>query len=257
MAYSPNIDYGLEIARGHIAGLKGILIPGRKDGITFGGDFQDITQTGNTALPRPAGANIEIISTDTDDDGDIGGPPEGTGIQTVEIEYLDSSGDEARASFTLNGTTAVNIGSAVHDIQWMHSTAVGTGGVAAGDIKVRDVSTGAIVYEQISEGGNQSLSARYKVPNGKTAYITGWHVSAVSREIDFRLRADVNRATREIQSGVFNFQDVMVLDDVASGQIPFFVPLKCPQLSTIKVAALSFVGNGDGGCQFEMILVDD
>jgi hypothetical protein len=256
MAYGPNIDYGLEIARGNIAGLKGILIPGRKDGITTSG-FQDLTETGNTVLPRPAGVNIEIISTDTDDDGDIGGPPEGTGIQTVEIEYLDSNGDEASAGFTLNGTTAVNIGTAVYDIQWMHATAVGTGGVAAGDIKIRDVSSGAIIYEQISAGGNQSLSARYKVPNGKTAYITGWHASAVAQKIVFKLRADVDRATRQIQSGVFNFQDALILEKVASGQVPFWVPLKCPELSTIKVGALSFVGNGDGGCQFEMVLVDN
>ena len=256
MSYSRNIDFGLEIARGVVAGHKGFSIPGRKDSVGTV-NFEDITQTGNTVLTRPAGTNIEIVSSSANDDGDIGGPPEGTGVQTVEIEYLDASGNEARATFTMNGTTAVNIGTAVHDIQWIHAVTVGTGGVAAGNIQVRDVATGAIIYEQINAGGSQSLSCRYKIPNGKTGYIMGWHVSAVTRKIAFKLRADVNRATRAIQSGVFVFQDTMVLEQAPSGWIPFDVPLKCPQLSTIKASAISFTGTGDAGAAFDVILIDN
>lgn len=242
----------LEIARGNIIGFKGHTIPGRKNNIGIS-NLEDITQTGNTVLPRPAGTNIEIISSSVNDD------VTGTGVRTVEIEYLSSNGNEARITLTMDGTTAVNIGTAVHDIQWIHAVSLGAGvnGVAAGDIKIRDVATGAIIYEQINAGGNQSLSARYKVPNGKTAYIMGWHASAATQKIDFRLRADVDRQTRVIQSGVFLFQDAMVLEQTSSGFIPFVVPLKCPQLSTIKVSAISFTVGGDAGAQFEIILINN
>ncbi len=85
----------------------------------------------------------------------------------------------------------------------------------------------------------------------------GWHCSAVGRKIDFRLRADVDRFDRALQSLVFNFQDAIVLEQVASGWIPFEIPLKFPALSTIKISALSFTGTGDGGAMFTVILVDD
>ena len=165
-------DWYTEVARGNVAGTGGFTIPGRKDGVGTT-VLEDITQTGNTVMPRPAGADIEIVSSSGSDIS------AGTGAQTIEIEYLDVNGDEASVTKTMNGTTAVNIGTAVYDVQWMHSATAGTGGVAAGNIQIRDVATGAIIYEQISAGGNQSLTARYKIPNGKTGYITTWPASAV------------------------------------------------------------------------------
>ena len=247
-----SMDYGLEIAKGNILGHKGFSIPGRKDsvGTTV---LEDITQTGNTVLPRPAGTDIEIISSSTNDDGD----PAGTGIQIVHMEYLDVNGDEQCIAVTLNGTTAVNIGTAVYDIQWIHSIASGSNSVAVGNIQVRDVASGSIIYEQINAGGNQSLTARIKIPNGKTGYIKGWQCSSVTRKIDFRLRADVDRFSRALQAGVFNFQDAMVLEQTASGWIPFDVPLKIPSGATVKISATSFTGAGDAGGMFNMIFVDD
>ncbi len=243
-------DFFLDIARGKIAGMKGLSIPGRRDsvGTTV---LEDLTQTGNAVLPRPAGADLDLESVHAQDDTG------GTGIQTVMIHYLDSSGDEQSASFVTNGSGVTNVGTAIHDVQWMHATAVGTNTVAEGIVKLVDQATGNIIYEQISAEGNQSLSGRFKIPNNKTGYIMGWQASAVTRKIDFRLRADVSRASRTIQSLVFNFQDAMVLEQVASGWVPFVVPLKCPELSTIKISALSFTGAGDAGGQFDIILIDD
>jgi hypothetical protein len=56
---------------------------------------------------------------------------------------------------------------------------------------------------------------------------------------------------------VFLFQDALVLEQVSSGWIPFAVPLKCPQLSVVKISAVSFTGAGDAGGQFDIVLVDN
>ena len=241
---------GLEIARGNVPGVGGVTIPGRKDTVGTT-NLEDLTQTGNTVMPRPAGTNIEVISSSDADNGATA-----TGALTVEIEYLDVNGDEQRVILTLDGTTPINVGTAVHDIQWMHTVTVGSNTVAVGNIQLRDVATGLVIYEQIAAGGNQSLTARYKIPNGKTGYIMGWHASAITQKMDFRLRADVHRGDRALQAGVFNFQDAMVLKDSASGHL-FAVPLECPSGSTIKMSAVSFTATGDGGGGFDLVIVNN
>lgn len=43
----------------------------------------------------------------------------GTGVRTVRIVYLDSSGNQQVRTDTINGTTVVDIGTGYSAIQWM------------------------------------------------------------------------------------------------------------------------------------------
>ena len=251
MGRSRRTPDAFQVARGSVPGHRGLTIPGRKDGVGTA-SLEDITQSGSGVMLQPNGTNIEIVS---DDDADNGATA--TGALTVKIDYLDASGDSQSLTKTLDGTTAVNIGTMVYDIQWIHTVTVGSNTVAEGNVQIRDVATGVIIYEQIAAGGNQSLSARYKIPNGKMGYIMGWHCSAVTFKIDFRLRADIDRDDRTLQAGVFLFQDAMVLDIAANAYRTFAVPLECPAGSTIKISAQSFTGSGDAGGGFDLILMDD
>jgi len=236
------------VSLGKIPGHKVFVIPGRKDSITTTA-LNDVTETGNIVLPRPAGADLDLVSANANDTA------VGTGVQNVHIEYLDSSGDEQTVSVATNGGT-VNVGTAIHDVQWVHATAVGSGTVAAGDITLVDNATGATVYEQITAGGNQSLSCRYKVPASKKGYLYAWKSSTVTRKIDMRLRADVDRHNRGLQSGVFNFQDSEVLEQT-SGPWTDLPWILCPALSTIKVSGKSFTGTGDASATFAILVIDD
>lgn len=251
MSFIGEKDFGLEVARGNVPGMKMFSIPGRRDAVGTT-DLEDLTQTGNTVMPRPAGATIDLVSANGND------TVAGSGIQVIHVEYLDINGDEQTQSVNTNGGTVADIGSgAIYDIQWVHAVQVGSNTVAEGNITIVDQATGLIVYEQISAGGNQSLSGRYKIPNSKTGFIIGWQASAITRKIDFRLRADVDRQDRSLHALVFNFQDAVVLEQTASGWIPFWAPLKCPALSTIKISAVSFTGAGDAGGQFDILLIND
>jgi len=244
------IEGPLEIAKGRVRGHSAVAIPGRRDSVGTTA-LQDLTETGNTVLVRPNGTNIEIVSDDVADNGSAT-----TGVRTVHIDYLDVNGDTQHGTYTMNGDTPVVIGTMMYDIQWMHTVTVGSNTVAEGNIQINDVATHSIVFEQISLGGNQSLSARYKIPNGYTGYIMGWHASSVTRKIDFKLRADVDRHERTLQTGVFNFQDAMVLEATPSGYRPFAVPLKIPAGGTVKISAQSFTGSGDAGGGFDLMLVE-
>jgi len=246
-------DRGHQVALGNVAGEKAFHLAGRRDGVSTA-NLEDLTETGMDVLPRPAGATIDLVFASGDDD------VAGSGVQVVEIEYLDINGDEQQLQCNSNGGTVADVGGGtIYDVQWMHGQQIGGGalGIAAGNITLLNQGDNAIVYERINAGGNQSLSARYKVPRAKKGLVTGWDASAITRKVDFRLRADVDRFSRALQTGVFNFQAVEVLEQVASGWLPFDPPLLMPALSTVKISAISFAGAGDGGGNFSITLIDD
>jgi len=253
MTYWGNQDFFLEVAQGNVEGVKMFEVPGRRDGLSATG-LADISQIPSTesifVIPNSDGQQLELLSASSQD------TVAGTGVQTLELEFLDSAGAEQAETIILNGTTPVATNSTdIFRVQWMHGVTVGTNTVSEGNITLRS-TVGGDTFEYIEAGGNQSLSARYTIPAGKTGYIMGWHASAIVKIVDFRLRATVDRFTRNLQSA-FNFQDAIVLDDAPSGWVPFNVPRKCPATSQIKVSGKSAAAGGDAGCQFDILLIDD
>jgi len=254
MSFWGNQDFFLKIAEGQIEGMRTFSIPGRRDGVSATG-LADISQIPSTAaifvIPDPDGQQLEILSNNAADSSG------GTGIQLFELEFLDSNGDEQQEEILLNGTSPVaTVSTDIDKIQWMHGEEVGSNTVSEGNITLRQsTAVGTEVYEFIEAGGNQSLSARYNVPAGKTGYILGWQVSAVTKVVDFRLRANVDRFDRTLQSA-FNFQDAVIVDTTPSGWTPLPF-LKCPAGAQIKVSGVSAAAGGDAGCQFDILLIDD
>jgi len=240
-----------EVARGNISGIRMFSIPGRKDGLSSA-LLDDLTQIpGTIVVPEPGGIQLQVLSSSAADTS------AGTGVQTLDIHYLDTNGDEQEETVIMNGVTPVNtVATNIDFVQWIHTKTVGSGGVAAGNVSLEDTG-GAVTYEYMAAGGNQSLSAKYKVPNAKTGYVVGWQVSGITKKIDLRLRATVERFDRSLIPGVFLFQDIMVLNDATSGWIPFVVPLKMPAGAVIKLSGISSAAGGDGAGQFDIMVVDD
>lgn len=245
-----NPSFLLEVARGNVPGMKVFYIPGRKDGLSQVAldDFSQIPAT--TVIPDPGGIQMEIVSSAA---GDTSGS---TGVELLDIEYLDTAGNEQTEQMIMNGVNPVNtVATDIDKVQWMHAVQVGSNTVAVGNISLRDTA-GVVTYEYIALGGNQSLSCRYHIPTAKTGFIIGWQASAITKIIDVRLRANVDRATRMLQNA-FNFQDAEVLDAAPSGWLPFDAPLKCPEGSSIKVSGISAAAGGDGAAMFGVLLIDN
>jgi len=247
MSFVGTKDFLLEVSRGNVTGMKSYTIPGRKDSIS-NSVLDDITQIpGVTFISDPGGDQLEIFSSVAADSSS------GTGVRTLEIEYLDTSGNEQAETVTMSGTGTVTTSATdINKVRWMHGVSVGSGNVAAGNITLQ--SSGGTAFEYITAGGNQSLSCRFPVSSTQVAYIMGWQVSGITKKIDFRLRATVDRFTRTAQAA-YNFQDATVLLDNPSGYIPFPAPLKCPSCSAIKVSGISAAAGGDAGAQFDVLLV--
>lgn len=112
--------------------------------------YHDVLEfSGGTLLNYvdPAGANSEIVSTSANDTA------AGTGARTVQVCYLDAAGAMQVSTFTLNGVTPVNVGTAMHAVQWMEVFTVGSNITSIGTLTLRDVATPTTIYEQITGGG--------------------------------------------------------------------------------------------------------
>jgi hypothetical protein len=91
------------------------------------GDVCEYLDTSQTLANIPTTAEtLYIVSTSASDTSD------GTGVRKVKVTYLDTNGAQQEVEATMNGTTHVSLGTGFAFIQWMESSEVGTGTVAAG-----------------------------------------------------------------------------------------------------------------------------
>lgn len=157
------------------------------------------------------GQTLYLVSTSASDTA------AGTGARTVRITYLDGSGNQQTTTQTTNGTTPVNIGTGYTYIQWIENATVGSNNASVGDVAITSTNGAATVattFEIIKASGNKSLSGRYMVPTGYSAYLTSFDGLAIGNTMDARIRSAVFSDDRSLSS-VLHFQDSMFL---ASGQ---------------------------------------
>jgi len=207
----------------------------------------------STTINEMAGTEtLEIISSSASDTA------AGTGVRTVKITYIDALGTvgaQNTTTVTLNGTTAVSLGAVrALAIQWAEAATVGSGKVAAGDITIRATATPTNLYELISAGGNRSMSGRYMVPVGMSAYANEWQGSAVNQDMDIRLRGTVEMGTRASVSP-YLFQDAMYPPTGSVSPSRALPWLKFPAGSKLKLSAMPTAVAGSPRCEGSISLV--
>lgn len=169
----------------------------------------------------------------------------GTGIQRVHIQYLDAKYRPHEIEVTLNGLTPVL--TSVTDIlrvNNMHAIAVGTGGVAAGNISLQAVG-GAVTYSYLSAGLNLARQAIYTTPDGYRGYINHWQASSGSSGNHFCqtiLRATCHDG--QLLPGVFIVQDEQGTQN-GGDIIPMPIPIPIPPRTDVKISAVSDASNAN------------
>jgi hypothetical protein len=235
------MPYTYDIAEGNVPDHDGFRALGENPGA--GATEEDLWEKGAGYVFPSAGMGMEVISTGANNGDDASA---GTGIQTVEIHYLDDTWAEQYETVTMNGGTAVPTDATnILRINGFHAATVGSGGVCAGatGIDLRHLSD-TPVYSHIAYNGNEALQSIWTVPISKTGYLTDWHIGAASttasRWARFLLRATVNNG--EFTAGVFHFQDIALVLE-GSDKFHFTVPLRLPAKTDIKISVL---GSGAG-----------
>lgn len=227
-----------EIARGTIDSMSGFIGFGERDNIGVTTQGSDLWRGTAITIPWPnqsGGEQMMILSSDYDD------RLNGTGIQKIEIDYLNAAGNEQYEIVNMNGTAWVRtVGTNIRFVNAIHATQVGSGTVASGDVSICANGTLATVYNMISIGGNMSLNTQRMIPYGKTFYLHEWNASAVDQSNSTRLAAKVRLRATAIHgtrvSGVFLFNDTANLNNSVYYK-HFTVPQFIPQLSVIKATS--------------------
>lgn len=262
----PISDYMTEVQAGNIPGHRIMRGLGEREAIQVTAAGEDIWR-GNelSATPQAPGSHISVpvpaeagerMTLVSESDADNGATD--TGIQTLVMSYVDGLGDEQAEIVTMNGTTQVDTGATnVRFVQDLQALAVGSGGVAAGNIRIFRATDETRVYSMIAAGGNQSLVPHKMVPRGKTLQLKKWIPTEASfqKRVFVRLRADCNNAVPPVrQAGVFLFKSTMGLNSSGSlADLAYAVPA----LSVVKVSAWALSVSAEIAVHWWGVLVDD
>lgn len=182
------------------------------------------------------GAQIEVDSDSTDDDGD----PIGIGARTVKLYYLTSAGVEKTHTFTMNGTTDVPSGEGAADIWRINGFRVKTMGAsqgAVGNIQLRELGNTPI-FSQILPGATRAYNSQYTVPAGKRLMITDWSCTSggVTQDkswLTFKLMA--NQDYDGVATGISLFEQSDLTVGAGTVQRHFEVPIAFPAATDIVV----------------------
>lgn len=198
------------------------------------GDVAQYLDTTQDLINTPAtGTTYYIVSTSASDTA------AGTGARTVRIVYLDASGNQQVTTATMNGTTAVSLGSGFLFFQWMEVASTGSAETTVGNISITSINGAATVattMEYIRAGGNKSLSGRYRVPTGYTGFLGLRSAYAINGDMDTRLRGTVFTNDRTL-STVFHFID-NIYAALNTGSTKHLGYLSVPAGCVLKISAI-------------------
>lgn len=215
-------------------------IMGRRAGFASTTTFNDIKEfdiSSNATFPALTGVEaLEVVSSSVNDN------IAGTGARTVEVMYLDSSNNLTTSSLiSMNGTSPVPAGFTANFIISMEVMSLGTSEVSEGNIVLRTVA-GSVIQEQITAGGNRSLSSHFMIPVNYTGYLVSWEgtsitTSGAAQQQDVRIRATVDDEGN--LSTVYHFLDNMFLSSGGVSPQRNLPYIKLPALTKIKASTIS------------------
>ena len=225
---------------------------GRRAGFTSITVLNDVKEFDNgvALIPTLSNSTLDIISSSVNDTNTAG-----TGARKVKVTYIDVSNNMVQsADINLNGTTLVtNVLTGVNEVLWMEVTELGSGTVAAGNIRLR-INGGTVEVEQVTAGTNKSMSARFMIPTGYTGFIDSWDCEAVNNDQEVRLRVTMNCFTGEL-SNIYHFMDSKsIATNSNSGHQPLSF-IQIPALARIKVSTISAGTAAAVKCGTSFILV--
>lgn len=240
------IDYLCSIGSGKIAGHNRFRGFGQRVSCSTVSSGDDIWEGTAATCPIPnqtTGEQMTLVSTSALDTA------AGTGCQTIDVHYLDATGNPQAEIVTLNGVTPVNtVATNIRFVQSIHTETVGTLGTVQGTISIYKLATPATVYNIVSPGGNLSLNGARMVPFGKTFYMTSVAISASSgKSMSIKLRTTSTFEETLTPGYFFLFKTCTFLLNSTSNEM-FEVPIKFPSLCIIKGTAYSSTAGGD--CSF-------
>ena len=229
-----SMPYLYDISEGNVSNHMRLNKFGHNEAV--GTAWETIWTNSNVYVYMLVADQLEILSSDTDDDG----APVGNGARTVTIYGLDANWDEANETIIMNGTGVVTTDATFIRVFRAKVITAGTSFTNEGTITIRDQDTD-VTRALIDPGIGQTLMAVWTVPDGYTFYMTSWYAgSAVAKAIDVGVfvidRAVTNGALQNKQ--FVNFTS-------SSFKFPLEVPIPFTGKTDIEIRAKVSVAGGD------------
>jgi hypothetical protein len=226
-----SMPYSYDVAEGNLSGHSGWYKIGYNPDV--GTSEEDLWAVGGSFVAPTGAMGLEVVSSAA---ADVSG---NTGIGSVIIYGLDSSGVEQTETVFTSGTSAVaTVRTDWTFVNGYRAVSAGTGLSAAGNIYLRHLSD-TPVYSMIAQGYTRARNSNYKVPYGKTLYVDGGWVSVygATKGVRFTMRATYDEGAGAIRTFYLPFGEV----GCANGGVPFkfSVPRKFPAGVRIKVSAIA------------------
>lgn len=233
------------IAGGKIAGKTPTRVLGRHPGINnVLTDVGEFIAAGSLYVFPPSPIQMRVVSSSAND------AAAGTGVRTIELDYLDTNYAAQSETVTLNGVTPVNtVATNILRVNNVHTMTTGTGLVAAGNIQVQNTA-GSVVYRQVSAGFNVDLTTVFTVPAGKKYFISAVNGSegtaAGTHFTQFFLRMTANEEG-VLTAGIFQIHDAFAC--LNNGiDTEYSMPLLAPAQADVKITAVSDAGGASAVC---------
>ena len=256
MSFSPLDNFWMRVARGQITEYTERHVFGTNENVST--TFVPVARGGVYQTPTAAAA-LEIVSSDANDTA------AGTGARTVTIIGLDSTWAEVTQTVSMNGTTAVALGTNLIRVYEMYVATSGSYGTATtpshlGTITLQG-SGGGATWLQIYVGNfprGISQCGVTTIPTGKTGLINFHYISVesnkpatlvlLSRDNPDTVTAPYIPVTAGFElDGIEGFSSLI---DVGAPQGPYVGPCD------IGFMARLATGTGAVSVEFEVILYD-
>lgn len=204
-----------------------------------GASQEDITEIGAATYVPPADAGIQM----TVRSANANDTAAGTGVRTVEINYLDASGLEQTEVVSTNGGAVNTVATDIRRVNYFHTVTAGTGAAAAGIISLTNTAN-TVTYALIAAGANFSRHGFFTIPSDKTGYVTSAYIGAGNAVAGRFVRCLFRTTTNHedvLTPNIFQFKRMVLVQD-GGMQIEFRIPLKVPGLTDIKFSGTNDVG---------------
>ncbi len=165
----------------------------------------------------------------------------GTGAAAIKVYGLDGSYDEIEEYIVLNGAAGVNSTKTFLRLYRAKVLLAGANGWNVAAITI----TGAALIAQITAQMNKTLMALWTVPNGYTAYMTGYYAATTSNKI-----TEVHLYVRPFGE-VFQIKHIISINQGLEVH-PFDFPVEIYEKSDIMVQASAVGGGGEVSAGFDL-----
>ena len=239
-------EFYLDVARGVVAGYSHVNKFGRNSDVDAG--TEDLWAQGGLYVEATAASVVNFVSSSANDTA------AGTGARTISITGLNASDVEVTETLTLNGITNVPTVNSYIFISRVVVLTAGSGAANAGTITGTATGGGTPLLISVAIGVNQSQLGIYKVPAGKSAYISDWGGSFYSATAGAQVEL---RLLIKPSGGVFNLKDNI---NLFTGGATAFIkqktpPIVAPASSIIKIQIVTANANNDVNGNFDFVLV--